>query len=250
MTVVRPPAEPNADAKARVTLSYRNVPSVDVTVHPVDLMQLYLVRRNLDAIAGVDLARITPVIEQTVALGSGEDYEDKKKDIELPLTRNGAYLVMIRGGDLYASGVVLVSPLEVNVLEEPGPGRVRVVVRDARTGEPVGRVQVKVVAADPDFHSEGETDLAASSRPRASTAATVVVRRRRRPSTPSIAARSRRPGSATPGAGRRHREGEGREPVARRQPQVAQPEEQPEADRAAPEPLSGRPPATARRRRR
>jgi tetratricopeptide (TPR) repeat protein len=178
VTVVRPPAEPNADAKARVTLSYRNVPSVDVTVHPVDLMQLYLVRRNLDAIAGVDLAGITPVIEQTVALGSGEDYEDKKKDIELPLTRNGAYLVMIRGGDLYASGVVLVSPLEVNVLEEPGPGRVRVVVRDARTGEPVGRVQVKVVAAaDPDFHS-GETDLrGVFSAEGLHGAATVVVRR-------------------------------------------------------------------------
>ncbi|WP_337176859.1 MG2 domain-containing protein [Paludisphaera sp.] len=178
VTVVRPPAEPGAEAKARVTLTYRNVPNVDVTVHPVDLMQLYLVRRNLDAIAGVDLAGITPIFEQAVALGSGEDYEDKTKEIDLPLTKNGAYLVMIRGGDLYASGVVLVSPLEVDVLEEAGPGRVRAVVRDARSKAPAGRVQVKVVAAnDADFHS-GETDpRGVFSAEGLHGAATVVVRR-------------------------------------------------------------------------
>lgn len=196
VTVVRPPAEPAvagagaglqnvgiepqalADGKARIMLTYRNIPSVDVTVHPVDLMQLYLARRNLDAIAGVDLAGITPVFEQTVSLGSGDDYEDKTKAIELPLTKHGAYLVMIRGGDLYASGVVLVSPLEVDVLEEAGPGRVRAVVRDARTKAPASRVQVKVVgAADPDFRS-GETDLrGVYSAEGLHGAATVVVRK-------------------------------------------------------------------------
>jgi len=194
VTVVRPPAEPavagaglqnvgiepqaQADGKARIMLTYRNIPSVDVTVHPVDLMQLYLARRNLDAIAGVDLAGITPVFEQTVSLGSGDDYEDRTKAIELPLTKHGAYLVMIRGGDLYASGVVLVSPLEVDVLEEAGPGRVRAVVRDARTKAPASRVQVKVVgAADPEFRS-GETDLrGVYSAEGLHGAATVVVRK-------------------------------------------------------------------------
>nr|WP_303652759.1 MG2 domain-containing protein [Paludisphaera mucosa] len=177
VTVVRPPAEPivaggglrnvglapddppAGDGKARIKLTYRNIARVDVTVHPVDLMQLYLARRNLDAIAGVDLAGITPLFEQSVSLGSGDDYEDKTRTIELPLTKNGAYLVMIRGGDLYASGVVLVSPLEVDVLEEAASGRLRAVVRDARSKAPASRVQVKVVgAADPEFRS-GETDL-------------------------------------------------------------------------------------------
>ena len=40
---------------------------------------------------------------------------------------------MIRGDNLYASGIVLVSPLEMEVLEEPASGRVRITVRDART---------------------------------------------------------------------------------------------------------------------
>ena len=42
-----------------------------------------------------------------------------------------SYLVMIRGDDLYASGIVLVTPLEMEVLEEASSGRVRVRIRDA-----------------------------------------------------------------------------------------------------------------------
>ena len=40
-------------------------------------MQLYLTRRNLDAIAGIDLAGITPLVEKTVKLGDGADYDDQ-----------------------------------------------------------------------------------------------------------------------------------------------------------------------------
>ncbi len=71
-------------------------------------MQLYLTRRNLNGIAGIDLAGITPLVEKTVALGDGADYDDKSKSIDLPLTKEGAYLTMIRGDNLYASGIVLV----------------------------------------------------------------------------------------------------------------------------------------------
>ena len=46
-------------------------------------MQLYLTRRSLNGIAGIDLAGITPLVEKTIALGSGADYDDKSKTIEL-----------------------------------------------------------------------------------------------------------------------------------------------------------------------
>jgi hypothetical protein len=122
-------------------------------------MQLYLTRRNLNAIAGIDLAGITPLVEKEVVLGSGADFDDKSRVIELPLTKEGAYLVMIRGDDLYASGIVLVSPIELEVLEEPPSGRVRVTVRDARTREFLPGVQVKVIgSSNPQFIS-GQTDL-------------------------------------------------------------------------------------------
>jgi tetratricopeptide (TPR) repeat protein len=156
-------------SKPGIALDYRNIAQVDVKVYPVDLMQLYLTRRNLNGIASVDLAGITPLVEKTVALGSGADYDEKSKAIELPLTKEGAYLTMIRGENLYASGIVLVTPLEMEVLEGDatlgaGPaaasiGRVRITVRDARTKEFLPKVQVKVIGSDNPQFISGETDL-------------------------------------------------------------------------------------------
>jgi len=67
--------------------------------------------------------------------------------------------VMVRGDELYASGIVLVTPLEVEVLEEPEAGRVRVTVRDALTKDFVPKVQVKVIGDQNEEFASGETDL-------------------------------------------------------------------------------------------
>lgn len=50
-------------------------------------MQLYLTRRNLNGIANIDLAGVTPLVEKTVALGDGADYDDRSKTIDLPLAK-------------------------------------------------------------------------------------------------------------------------------------------------------------------
>jgi len=154
VSLVRPSAE-----KPGVKLDYRNIAEVDVKVYPVDLMRLYLTRRNLDGIAGIDLAGITPLHESTVKLGDGLDFAEKVRALDLPLTKEGAYLVMARGENLYASGIALVSPLELEVLEEPESARVRVVVRDARTKDFAPKVQVKVIGTDNATFFTGQTDL-------------------------------------------------------------------------------------------
>ena len=56
----RAPTTARGEAGRQVKLDYRNVAEADVKVYPVDLMRLYLTRRNLDHIAGIDLAGITP----------------------------------------------------------------------------------------------------------------------------------------------------------------------------------------------
>jgi tetratricopeptide (TPR) repeat protein len=157
VSIVRP--EARAVTTPGIVVNSRNIANVDVKVYPVDLMQLYLTRRNLNGIAGIDLAGITPLVEKTVALGDGADYADKTVSIDLPLTRDGAYLVMLRGDNLDASGIVLVSPMAIEVLEDAGEGRARVTVRDVPTKDLLAKVQVKVIgSANPQFIS-GETDL-------------------------------------------------------------------------------------------
>jgi TolA-binding protein len=156
---VTAPAQPPAPAgKPGIRLEYRNIAQVDVKVYPVDLMQLYLTRRNLNGIAGIDLAGITPLVEKSVALGSGADYDDQSRTIELPLTKEGAYLAMIRGDDRYASGIVLVTPIELEVLEDLA-GRVRLTVRDAKTKELLPKVQVKVIGSQDAGFTSADTDL-------------------------------------------------------------------------------------------
>ncbi len=66
---------------------------------------------------------------------------------------------MARGENLYASGIVLVTPLELEVLEEADAGRVRVVVRDARTKDLVPKVLVKVIGSNNPTFFSGQTDL-------------------------------------------------------------------------------------------
>jgi tetratricopeptide (TPR) repeat protein len=156
VTIVRP----GGVAPASIALGYRNVAEVDLRAYPVDLMRLYLTRRNLDDVAKIDLAGIRPTFEADLKLGDGLDFADKTRAADIPLNnKEGAYLVMARGGDLDASGILLVTPLELEVLEEADSGRVRVVVRDAVSKAFVPKVQVKVIGtANPTFVA-GQTDL-------------------------------------------------------------------------------------------
>ncbi|MFQ5734584.1 MAG: hypothetical protein ACE5KM_21830, partial [Planctomycetaceae bacterium] len=79
--------------------------------------------------------------------------------LTLPLKKEGAYLVVCRGESLYASGLVLVSPLALQVQEDPASGRVRVTVKD-RTADKYARdVQVKVIGSANAKFTSGETDL-------------------------------------------------------------------------------------------
>jgi hypothetical protein len=146
--------------QVEVTLKYRNIPEAHVLVYRVDLMTLYLTEKNLSRIARVKLAGIHPAMEPLrVELGEGKDYAEKQKVLPLPLKDSGAYLVICRGGDLYASGMVLVTPLKLEVQEDKVSGRVRVNVMDEKTGAYQKNVHVKVIgSANPDFMS-GQTDL-------------------------------------------------------------------------------------------
>ena len=83
----------------------------------------------------------------------------KTREIPLPLTKEGAYLVICRGDNLFTSGLILVTPLEIEVQEDAVSGRVRVNVRDAVMGNYLPKVHVKAVASADGRFISGETDL-------------------------------------------------------------------------------------------
>lgn len=145
--------------KKEVPLKFRNIAEAAVKVYRIDLMKFGLMQRNLDRITAINLAGIKPYHEETINLGDGKDYRDRVHQLDLPLKEEGAYLVVCRGDSLYASGLVLVSPLTLSVQEDSTSGRVRVTVKDATQDSFLDDVDVKVIGAgNSDFRS-GETDL-------------------------------------------------------------------------------------------
>jgi alpha-2-macroglobulin len=143
----------------QVTLTYRNIPRIDLKVYRVDLLKFGLLQRNLAKIAAINLAGIRPYHELSLDLGNGKDYRDREKTLSLPLKDEGAYLLVCRGGDDYASGLVLVSPLELAVQEEAASGRVRVTARNVIADRYAGKVLVKVIGSENADFVSGETDL-------------------------------------------------------------------------------------------
>ncbi|MCR4415379.1 MAG: hypothetical protein NUV77_23460, partial [Thermoguttaceae bacterium] len=144
---------------AEVELKFRNVAACDVKVYAIDLMKFSLLKRNLGGITQINLAGIRPYHEATVKLGDGKDYRDRTEKLPLPLKEEGAYLVVCRGDDLHASGLVLVTPLSVEVQEDAASGRVRTTVKDAASGRYVHNVHVKVIGSRNTEFVSGATDL-------------------------------------------------------------------------------------------
>jgi len=154
VTTFEPGSEPS------VTIRYRNIADAHLLVYRVDLMTLYLTEKNLSRITKVNLAGIRPAIEPiAVPLGDGKDYAQKERTVPLKVRESGAYLVICRGGDLHASGMVLVTALKLEVQEDAVSGRVRVNVMDRKTGTYLKGVHVKVIGSENKDFVAGETDL-------------------------------------------------------------------------------------------
>jgi tetratricopeptide (TPR) repeat protein len=145
--------------EAAVELKFRNLAAADVTVYRIDLMKFSLMRRSLEEITRINLAGIRPFYTAAEKLGDGKDYRDRTTPIQLPLPEEGAYLIVCRSGDLYASGLVLVSPLVLEVDEEAASGRVRTTVRNVVEDRYAAKVHVKTIGSANDDFIAAETDL-------------------------------------------------------------------------------------------
>ena len=149
-------ALPGADVS--IELRHRNLPEVELLVYPVDLMTLYLRERSLSDVAEVQLSGIAPLVRRVVTLDKSVDLRDRKTDVQLDLKEAGAYLVMVRAGEQFASGLVLISNLALEVDADPTTGHVRVQVFDELTGAFESDVDVRVIGSGNDQFVSGRSD--------------------------------------------------------------------------------------------
>ncbi|NQT40728.1 MAG: tetratricopeptide repeat protein, partial [Planctomycetes bacterium] len=147
------------DTPVEVELKFRNVAACDVKVYRIDLMKFSLLKRNLGGITRINLSGIRPYHEAEIELGDGKDYRDRTHKLDLPLKEQGAYLVVSRGDNLHASGLVLVTPLAVEVQEDTASGRVRTTVKNLIEDRYIKDIHVKVIGTRNSEFTSGETDL-------------------------------------------------------------------------------------------
>ena len=141
LTTVRP------GKPVEIELVHRNVATCELKVYRIDLEKFAVLRRTLAGIRDINLAGIEPYREATVALGDGKDYRDLHRVLPLELTEEGAYLIVCRGGSQFASGLVLVTSLELEVYRDPQAGSVRVTLKDVTSDQYVPGADVKVIGA-------------------------------------------------------------------------------------------------------
>ena len=142
----------------QVELRHKGLEEVEMLVYKVDLLTLYLREKNLSQITQVNLSGISPTLQTEISLEESEDRRESKDMITMELTEPGAYLVIARGGELFASGLVLVSNLDLEITEESGSSRVRVQALDAANGTYVRGVDVRVIGSSNQRFTRGLTD--------------------------------------------------------------------------------------------
>jgi uncharacterized protein YfaS (alpha-2-macroglobulin family)/TolA-binding protein len=139
----------------RLKISHRNLRQIDVKIYKVDLMKLYLLHKNLDQISKIHLAGVEPFFSQT--LNSEGEYQEKDSFVSPPLSEAGAYLVMLKGEELDASSMLLLSNLRVEVQEDLQSGLVRVNVLQNNHFQ--DQVHIKVIGSHNQDFLSGESDL-------------------------------------------------------------------------------------------
>ena len=145
--------------KANVKLNYRNIHDCRITVYKIDLMKFSLLQRNLSNVTNINLSGIRPYHLADVKLKENKTYRDEDQSVELPLKNEGAYLVVCTSDNLYSSGLVLVTPLEIEVNEDARSQRIRATLKNAVENKYLDDVHVKAIGSgNSDFRS-GETDL-------------------------------------------------------------------------------------------
>lgn len=143
---------------ASLEITSRNVLQAELQVYAVDLMTLYLREKNLSSITSVNLAGIEPTLSKSVELGDGWDLRPRETAIDLGLEEPGAYLVICRGDELFTSGLILVSDLELEVYEDVQGGRLRIQALDRGDGAYLRDVDVRVVGSRDGRFESGTTD--------------------------------------------------------------------------------------------
>jgi hypothetical protein len=143
---------------AEIELEHSGVAEAQVRAYKVDLAVLALRRKGIPDAASVEVAGIHPVFEKSYPLDVPNARRRERQKLALDLKAPGAYLVGVKAGAFYASGLLLRSDLAMAV-QEGTEGRVRVNVTNVAAGGFAEGVKVTVLGTTGGTIASDKTDL-------------------------------------------------------------------------------------------
>ena len=145
--------------KSALKVTHQNVKSLTILSYYVDLMKLYLLKKNLNAVTRINLAGITPSYRGKRRISQKHDFSAKTSSLKLPLKRRGSYLVVLKSKHHEVSGILLRTALKLDVQQDASTGRVTVHLYERGSRLPVPGATIRIVGSkDKKFH-KGKTDL-------------------------------------------------------------------------------------------
>ena len=135
------------DARVAEMLRGRNQP-LEAAAVLVDLRRAYSDEASIES-DFFDLSRLVASLASRPSAELGEVGRDAGRPAGPGLA----------SGNLFASGIVLMSSLDLDLTEQVAGGLLRVSARDASTGARVPDVQINVIGSSIDEGFEGQTDL-------------------------------------------------------------------------------------------
>ncbi len=129
---------------AKVTL--RNVSRLRMKAYHLDAAEYVRRRGGLAGVEKVDVDVVKPDHEWDWEPADYERYRLLERDLPLPFSRPGAYIVTAADDELTATLLAIVS--DVTVIAKAAPGGGLVFAFDERTSEPVGGAAVEILGSD------------------------------------------------------------------------------------------------------
>jgi alpha-2-macroglobulin len=142
------------DEKPTLNLKLRNIPKLQFKAYRLDLEEYFRRKHRVAAIEDVVVAIVKPDHEWTWEQEDYAPYLYVVKDVAMPFSGPGAWIVTCGQEDLTASTLMLVSDLQVVV--KHSPKQIFAFVINARTGEPQPNARVLLGDAGKVF-AEGKT---------------------------------------------------------------------------------------------
>lgn len=153
VTVV-PTNKPN-----EIEVEASGVPELHVKAYRVNLTMLFLKYRGVRDASAIEVAGIRPALEKTYPLRKTNAKGRERHRLALDVKEAGAYLVSVRAGDFFATGLFLKSDLTMSVQEEAHSGTVRINIANVAGGRFEENVKVTFLGTADQGFTADKTDL-------------------------------------------------------------------------------------------